>query len=148
MLNSLTLPLLHDLWPEYICKLVIHLFPLLEIVCKFQTFTEWGHRALIPVFYCFILNKVMEKVFFLPTLLLSLSPFMYIYVENCGCLLTVWAQIYHSVTLYSLHCFKKIILLLFNYSCLHFLPTPLSHHSEIHLPPLFHTLLLLSICPL
>ena len=31
--------------------------------------------------------------------------------------------------------FKKNILLLFNYSCLHFLPTPLPHPSQTHLPP-------------
>ena len=35
----------------------------------------------------------------------SLNPFMYIYVGNCEYLLTVWAQIYHSVTLFSLHYF-------------------------------------------
>ena len=31
--------------------------------------------------------------------------------------------------------FLKIILLLFSYSCLHFLPTPPPHPSQTHLPP-------------
>ena len=43
--------------------------------------------------------------FFPSTLLLSLSPFMYINVEKCEYLWSVWAQIYPSGTLYSLHCF-------------------------------------------
>ena len=36
------------------------------------------------------------------------------------------------------HFFFKIILLLFNYSCLYFLPTPPPHPSQTHLPPCFH----------
>ena len=48
----------------------------------------------------------------------------------------------------SLH-FLKIILLLFNYSCLHFLHTPLPHPNQTHLPPLLPPSgLVLSTCPL
>ena len=102
MLNSLTLPLCQPVtW--------IHLWVSYSFVssignCKFQTFTESGHRAFIPVFYCFILNNDLEG-FFPSTLLLSLSPFVYTNVENCEYLWNVWAQIYHSVTLFSLHYF-------------------------------------------
>ena len=45
--------------------------------------------------------------------------------------------------------FLKIILLLFNYTCLHFLPTPLPHPSQSHLPPPpLPSPLILSLCPL
>ena len=44
--------------------------------------------------------------------------------------------------------FFKIVLLLFNYSCLHF-PPPFPPPSQTHLPPLLPpSLLLLSMCPL
>ena len=36
---------------------------------------------------------------------------------------------------------KKIVLLLFNYRCLHFLPTTHSHPCQTHLPPLLPPLL-------
>ena len=43
----------------------------------------------------------------------------------------------------------KIILLLFNYSCLHFLPPPPLHPIQTHFPPLVPpSLLVLSMCPL
>ena len=43
----------------------------------------------------------------------------------------------------------KIILLLFDYTCLHFLPTPLPHPSQTLLPPLLPpSPLVLSMCPL
>ena len=42
----------------------------------------------------------------------------------------------------------KISLLLFNYSCLHFLPTPPPYPSQTHLPPLLPpSPLVLSRCP-
>ena len=45
--------------------------------------------------------------------------------------------------------FYYFILLLFNYSCLHLLPTPPPHTSQTHLPPLFPSpSLVLSMCPL
>ena len=45
--------------------------------------------------------------------------------------------------------FLKKFLLLFNYSCLHFLSIPPPHHSQTHLPPLPPpSLLILSMCPL
>ena len=48
----------------------------------------------------------------------------------------------------SLHNFLKIILL-FNYTCLHFIPPLLPHPSQTHLPPqLPPSPLVLSMCPL
>ena len=66
---------------RYPCGLVIHLFPLLEIVCKFQTFVECGQYDLIPVFYCIVLNKDLEG-FFPPTnFVVFIKSF---YVHKCG----------------------------------------------------------------
>ena len=74
---------------------------------------------------------------------------MAFYVWNS--LMVIWILFFNccKFTILPFHLFLfLIILLLFNHSCLHFLPTPLPHPSQTHLPPLLPpSPLVLSMCP-
>ena len=96
-----------------------------------------GWLTCFDSYFLLLYSKQGIGEFFSTNIVLVIESF---YVHICG---ELWVFIncvgsnlsFIHIAFYPL-LFKKIILL-FNFSCLNFLPTPLSHHSQTHLPPLF-----------